>query len=82
MGLGTPAGKLTGKPIVFAGYGITNKGPISPAYDDYADIDAAGKVVVILRDVPRTTNKTLMPDNRTGFRQFTWLPHTQAGQRG
>ena len=68
-GLGA-AGKLTDKQLVFAGYGITNKGPISPAYDDYADIDVAGKVVIILRDVPRTTNKIAMPDNRAGFRQF------------
>jgi hypothetical protein len=37
-------------PIVFAGYGITTS---DPNYDDYAGLDAAGKVVLIIRRSPR-----------------------------
>jgi hypothetical protein len=36
--------------VVFAGYGITCK---DPAYDDYADIDVKGKIVLVLRDTPK-----------------------------
>ena len=42
------SGKLTA-PVVFAGYGVTSK---EAKYDDYADIDATDKVVVVLRDTP------------------------------
>ncbi len=45
----THSGKLTA-PVVFAGYGVTSA---EAKYDDYADVDAADKVVVILRDTPR-----------------------------
>jgi hypothetical protein len=38
-------------PVVFAGYGITDK---SQGYDDYATIDARGKVVLALRFEPMT----------------------------
>jgi len=41
-------------PVVFAGYGITSK---DPAIDEYAGLDVAGKVVVILRDTPRADNR-------------------------
>jgi S1-C subfamily serine protease len=37
-------------PVVFAGYGITST---DPAYDDYAGLDVAGKVVVVLSGTPR-----------------------------
>jgi hypothetical protein len=47
-------------PLVFAGYGITSK---EPAYDDYDGLDAEGKVVVVLRDTPRTLNKQAVPGN-------------------
>ncbi len=40
--------------LVFVGYGITSK---DPAIDEYAGLDVAGKVVVILRDTPRADNK-------------------------
>ncbi len=43
------AGKADG-PVVFAGYGITAD---EPKYDDYAGLDAAGKVVVVLTGTPR-----------------------------
>jgi hypothetical protein len=36
-------------PVVFAGYGITDK---SKHYDDYAGIDAQGKVVLVMRFEP------------------------------
>ncbi len=37
-------------PVVFAGYGITST---DPAYDDYADLDVEGKVVLVLTGTPR-----------------------------
>jgi hypothetical protein len=37
-------------PVVFAGYGITSD---KAAYDDYATIDAANKVVILLRGAPQ-----------------------------
>lgn len=37
-------------PLVFAGYGITST---TPRYDDYAGLDVAGKVVVVLTGAPR-----------------------------
>jgi hypothetical protein len=70
MGIGS-SGNLTDVPVVFAGYGITNKTAFGPAYDDYAGLDVKGKAVIVLRDVPRTTNRFLVPDTRFGsFRSF------------
>ncbi|MHC5018549.1 MAG: M20/M25/M40 family metallo-hydrolase, partial [Planctomycetota bacterium] len=37
-------------PIVFAGYGITAR---RPAWDDYAELDVKGKIVLLLRGTPR-----------------------------
>ncbi len=47
------SGKFSGG-VVFAGYGIT-----APAlnYDDYAGVDAKGKVVVVLRHEPRQNDR-------------------------
>ncbi len=42
-------------PVVFAGYGATTAKDVG--YDDYQDLDVAGKVVVVLRDTPRADNK-------------------------
>ncbi len=53
MGLSS-AGRLVAAPVVFAGYGITAK---DPDLDEYAGLDAANKVVVVLRDTPRADNK-------------------------
>ena len=39
--------------IVFAGYGITSPKHV---YDDYAGLDVAGKVVIVLRYAPRYTD--------------------------
>jgi hypothetical protein len=41
-------------PVVFVGYGITSK---QPDIDDYAGLDVEGKVVIVLRDTPRTDVK-------------------------
>lgn len=41
-------------PVVFVGYGITAK---KPDIDEYAGLDVAGKVVVVLRDTFRADNK-------------------------
>ncbi|HYT92059.1 MAG TPA: M28 family peptidase [Gemmataceae bacterium] len=50
---GSGPGKLEA-PLVFAGFGA-----IAPEekYDDYKDLDVAGKVVVVIRRVPRWDNK-------------------------
>src|SRR5207248_908246 len=34
--------------LVFAGYGVSTK-----EYDDYKDLDVAGKVLIVMRDVPK-----------------------------
>ncbi len=48
------SGKLAGKEIVFAGYGITAKDDaLKLDYDDYAGLDVKGKVVLILRREPQ-----------------------------
>ncbi len=50
MGVGH-AGVVHGLPAVFAGYGITSES--DPAYDDFAGLDVADKVVFVLRDAPK-----------------------------
>jgi len=50
MGLGG-AGKASDAPLVFAGYGISAE---QQAYDDLAGLDVEDKVVVVLRDTPRS----------------------------
>lgn len=55
MGLGG-SGALANVPVVFAGYGVASE---MVGYDDYSDLDVAGKVVVLLRDVPRAANPEL-----------------------
>ena len=52
MGFGH-GGKLTA-PVVFVGYGVTSA---EARYDDYADIDAADKVVVVLRNAPHPADE-------------------------
>jgi hypothetical protein len=52
MGVSGP-GTVSGE-VVFVGYGITSK---DPEIDEYAGLDVAGKVVVILRDTPRADNR-------------------------
>lgn len=52
MGL-SGKGKVSA-PLVFAGYGISSK---EHKYDDYAGLDVAGKIVVVLRHAPRWNDK-------------------------
>jgi hypothetical protein len=47
------SGKVNG-PLVFAGYGIQAK---SANYDEFKGVDVAGKIVVVLRRVPRWDNE-------------------------
>ncbi len=63
--LGHPDAKIEG-PVVFAGYGIT-----APElnYDDYAEIDASGATVIVLRKEPG------MNDPRSRFSGTQNTPH-------
>src|SRR5262249_53956355 len=40
-------------PVIFAGYGVT---AAEADYDDFKGVDATGKIVVVLRRVPRWNN--------------------------
>ena len=53
MALGA-AGKVADAAVFFAGYG-TAAGPLK--YDDYTDLNVEGKIVIVLRDVPRKPSK-------------------------
>jgi hypothetical protein len=55
MGLGK-RGKVTNAPVVFAGYGVSSE---ALKYDDYEGLDVEGKVVIVLRDVPRPGDQAL-----------------------
>lgn len=48
--IASAGGKVKGE-LVFAGYGITSKE--KPAYDDYANLDVKGKIVVVMRRTPQ-----------------------------
>ncbi|MBX3441124.1 MAG: M28 family peptidase [Planctomyces sp.] len=51
-------------PIVFVGYGIDSQ---TPAFDEFADVDVQGKVVLILRRVPQQDRQDgLFSDPHTG----------------
>jgi hypothetical protein len=62
--------------IVFAGYGITAKnlkrGDEPFAYDDYANVDVKGKVVIILRKEPQQSDKN-SPFNGTQTTQHAYF---------
>ncbi|HEV3236316.1 MAG TPA: M28 family peptidase, partial [Gemmataceae bacterium] len=51
-------------PLVFIGYGATAK---TAGYDDYKNVDASGKIVVVLRKTPRTDNPHLPFDGPAGL---------------
>ncbi len=55
MGLGG-SGQAEGAGLVFAGFGVASE---MAGYDDYDDIDVKGKVVVLLRNVPRASSPEL-----------------------
>jgi hypothetical protein len=54
------SGKLEG-PLVFAGYGITAP---EYQYDDYAGLDAKGKIVVVMRDEPQENDEKSVFDGK------------------
>jgi Zn-dependent M28 family amino/carboxypeptidase len=62
------AGPLTGE-LIFAGYGIT-----APEYhyDDYAGIDANGKIVVVLRHEPQEEDANSIFEGKTLTRHATF----------
>jgi S1-C subfamily serine protease len=49
-------------PLVFAGYGLSSA---KVGYDDYAGLDVAGKVVIVLRRSPRFNNSHAEPFGAT-----------------
>ena len=56
-------------PIVFAGYGITST---DPAYDDYAGLDVAGKVVLLLTGTPRRGHPAADVFKVAGDKMLRW----------
>jgi hypothetical protein len=64
LGLSDP-GKVNA-PVVFAGYGITTE-----SYDDYQDVDAAGKTAIVLRGVPAIGERLGSADQRSRWASFT-----------
>ncbi len=78
------AGKVENLPVVFAGFGIT--APVENdkiGYDDYADTDVDGKVVLILRREPRTDDPK-SPFSNPGNSQYATFTHkvANAAQHG
>ena len=54
VSLSSRAGEVKDAPIAFAGYGITAKDEAKGLdYDDYRDLDAKGRVVILLRAEPQ-----------------------------
>lgn len=62
-------GKFSG-PVVFAGYGITAK---EYHYDDYADLDVTGKLVLILRHEPQENDAHSVFDGKKLTSHATFL---------
>ena len=56
--------------VVFAGYGISAK---DPQYDDYADLDVKGKVLILLRKHPGQADKDIAFHSRKGQRHAYFL---------
>jgi hypothetical protein len=55
--------------VVFAGYGITST---DPAYDDYAGLDVAGKVVLLLTGTPRRGHQAADLFQVAGVKKLRW----------
>lgn len=51
---GMSANGSVSAPLVFVGYGVTEE---KSGYDDYKGVDAAGKIVIMLRKTPRANDK-------------------------
>ena len=69
MGL-SQAGKANAT-LVFAGFGMTVDD--GKKYDDYAKIDAKGKIVMVLRDAPKFKEETKIFDSNGKKRQLASL---------
>ncbi len=61
-------GNVEGAELVFVGYGITAP---EHGYDDYAELDVSGKVVLVLRHVPREERHDGPFDVQRGHATFT-----------
>lgn len=74
----TPSVRLTGLPIVFAGYGAT-----APEYgwDDYAGVDVAGAAVVLLRGEP-SNDSTLFGGRALTMHGLSLTKNENAARRG
>ena len=77
------ASKSVDSPLVFAGYGITAP---EYGYDDYAGIDAKGKIVLVMRHEPREKDPASLFDGAkdTEYSQVSWktqnaIEHGAAG---
>jgi hypothetical protein len=69
FGYGEPGAGPVDAPAVFAGYGITTGEEDRKdglAYDDYSGLDVKGKVVIVLRFVPRLGWENRPPSERKG----------------
>ena len=71
QGLGlSAAGKAEGK-LLFAGFGMTvDEGK---KYDDYAGLDAKGKIVMVLRDAPKFAEESKVFDSNAKKKQAASL---------
>lgn len=49
-------GQVSKAPLAFAGYGMTIDQSGTKVYDDFENLDVQGKVVIVLRDLPRADN--------------------------
>jgi hypothetical protein len=58
-----PGGKVTDAPLAFAGYGITATAK-DGGYNDYENIDPAGKVLIVLHYLPRGEARYKDSDNK------------------
>jgi hypothetical protein len=65
--------------LVFVGYGITAK---DYNYDDYANIDVKGKVVIVLRKEPQTAEGNLFGGNTTSGYAYFSTKELNAKQHG
>ena len=69
------SGEVSKAPLVFAGYGVTIAQSGKTVYDDYADVDVKGKVVLILREQPRADSRDAsLPSNPRARRSLPSLP--------
>jgi hypothetical protein len=59
------SGKVSA-PLVFAGYGITTE-----SYDDYQNLDVAGRIVMVLRGIPQNDESVRSSYDRTRWPSFT-----------